>query len=164
MHNALATSTNWAIPQRRQGRGFTLMELVVVVAMAATLAVVAAPSYVEHVRQARRAEALAAIAQTSLAMEQWRSTHATYTANVGHAAGLALTPEPNIASYLTQAGHHRIAVTVHASSAATRYVVTATPHAPHQDPACSTLTLVVDQGVAVKQALPLANARRCWGL
>jgi type IV pilus assembly protein PilE len=161
---ALMNSTRPGVGAGAPNRhGFTLMELLVVMALAASLAAVATPSYLDHVQQARRAEALAALTQTSLALEQWRSTHATFTANLGQDHGLGLVPEGHQGHLLTQGGHHRITVSVHEASARSRYVVTATPEPPHVDRLCPQLSLLVDQGVSVRSATPAAHTRRCWG-
>ncbi len=64
-------------------KGFTLIELMIVVAIIAILASVAYPAYTEHTRQARRADGQAALLQAANAMERY------YTANYSY-AGAAL--------------------------------------------------------------------------
>ena len=48
---------------RRVNRGFTLIELMIVVAIVAILAAIAYPAYTESVRKGRRAEARTALAE-----------------------------------------------------------------------------------------------------
>ncbi|MBY6188056.1 prepilin-type N-terminal cleavage/methylation domain-containing protein [Marinobacter hydrocarbonoclasticus] len=51
-------------------RGFTLIELMIVVAIAAILAAVAVPSFQGYLRESRRTEALEALIQMQLAQEE----------------------------------------------------------------------------------------------
>lgn len=59
-----------------QHRGFTLIEVMVVVAIVGILAAIAYPSYIEHVRQTRRAEV------TALMLENAQLLERHYTATV----------------------------------------------------------------------------------
>jgi len=63
--------------QKRNQKGFTLMELMVVIVIVAILAAVAVPLYINYVRDARRTEAKAAVGALATAMEE-------YYLNVGH--------------------------------------------------------------------------------
>lgn len=56
---------------RRNQKGFTLMELMVVIVIVAILAAVAVPLYINYVKDARRTEAKAAIGALSTAMEEY---------------------------------------------------------------------------------------------
>jgi len=59
-------------------RGFTLVELAVVVAVVAVLATLALPSYQGVVRKSRRAEAQATLFELALRQERWRTDHPEY--------------------------------------------------------------------------------------
>ena len=59
-------------------RGFTLVELLIVVAIAAILAAVALPVYVEQVRKGRRSDAVAALSAIQQAQERFRANNASY--------------------------------------------------------------------------------------
>lgn len=61
--------------QRRQQSGFTLIELMIVVAVVGILSAVAYPSYTEYVRKGHRAEARAGLLQAA----QWMERAATAT-------------------------------------------------------------------------------------
>lgn len=58
--------------------GFTLIELMIVVAVVAILSAVAYPSYQEHVRKSRRAQAKADLVEYSQLAERWHTTNNTY--------------------------------------------------------------------------------------
>jgi len=56
---------------RRNQKGFTLMELMVVIVIVAILAAVAVPLYINYVKDARRTEAKAAIGALATSMEEY---------------------------------------------------------------------------------------------
>jgi type IV pilus assembly protein PilE len=57
-------------------RGFTLVEVTIVVAMVAVLAAIALPSFQSSVRKARRADARSALVTTAQLMERYATEHA----------------------------------------------------------------------------------------
>lgn len=56
----------------KQQNGFTLVELMITVAIIGILTSVGYPSYQKHVQKAKRTEAQAALVSFATAMEQWR--------------------------------------------------------------------------------------------
>lgn len=63
---------------RRRARGFSLVELLVVVAIAAILVAIAVPSFVEQVRKSRRGEAKGLLSQIAVMQEQFRTEQNRY--------------------------------------------------------------------------------------
>lgn len=71
-----------AAPRRelflRVGGGFTLIELMVVVAIISILATIALPAYTEYVQRGRAAEATSTLADLRVRMEQYYQDNRTY--------------------------------------------------------------------------------------
>ena len=132
-------------------RGFTLIELMVTVAIVGILASIAIPSYLEYIKKGKRSEAEGALVTFANAMEQWRLQCGNYcNANaVPPACGLAdsdgtcaatSTGSPTIFSDVVpiSGGTTTYNLTISAVTA-TSYTLKATPIVT--DATCGTLTL-----------------------
>jgi type IV pilus assembly protein PilE len=96
-------------------RGFTLIEIMIAVAIVAILAAIALPAFNEQVRKSRRSDAMSQAGQVQLVLERWRADCPTYAASapcgtypaatlptsnfydfnlVANAAGFTLTASP----------------------------------------------------------------------
>lgn len=62
----------------RKHRGFTLLELMIVVVVVAILASFAIPSYLSQVRKSRRSDATSTLGDLQLRQERYRAEHATF--------------------------------------------------------------------------------------
>jgi type IV pilus assembly protein PilE len=107
-------------------RGFTLIEVMIVVAVVAVLASIALPSYQEHVRKSRRVDAQAAMLELAQAMER------AYTINNAYPDTLPAGVADRVANFYT--------LTLSAQTAQT-YTLQAVPTAKQSADSCSTLTL-----------------------
>lgn len=80
--------------------GFTLIELMITVAIIGILASIAYPSYTKYVREARRAEAQSDMLKMQLGMEKWRANRASYRSDASASAqGVATTNTPANAGF-----------------------------------------------------------------
>jgi type IV pilus assembly protein PilE len=77
-----ATPGRRAAANRPPARGFTLIEVLVVLAIAAVLAAIALPRYQEQVRRGRRAEARTALLQAAHWLEQVATASGHYPQDV----------------------------------------------------------------------------------
>jgi len=71
--------------------GFTLIEILVVLAIAAVLAAIAVPTYADHLRRGRIVEALTTLADHRIRMEQYFLDHRRYDDGAG---GCGRPPPP----------------------------------------------------------------------
>jgi type IV pilus assembly protein PilE len=78
-------------PSRRSSRGFTLIELMITVAIVAILARIAVPSYLDYVKRGKLQEATATLTSLSLAMNQWYQDNRTFTNSAGSATTCPIT-------------------------------------------------------------------------
>ena len=141
--------------------GFTLIELMIVVAVIAILALVALPSYLEQVRKGKRAEAVQAIGDMQLREERWRAENPTYgnTTAASGALGNLLGSVAAVTSFNTQYNNYNISAT---GNSATGYTITATRKGSMvSDPRCGNLVLTVTNGVAVK-SMSSGDTAYCW--
>lgn len=90
----------------KYGRGFTLIEVMIVVVILGILASIAYPSYVEYVQRSNRAEGKAAIATAAAQLERCFTRNNTYEGcpvTVGATENglytISLTPEPTATTY-----------------------------------------------------------------
>lgn len=77
----------------RRKKGFTLIELMIVLTIAAIILALAYPSYVNYVRKGKRGDAHQALMNWSVNQEIWRANHSTY-------ATTANMPAPNGDHYI----------------------------------------------------------------
>ena len=126
-------------------RGFTLIELMIVVAVIAIIAALAYPAYLDYVRKGRRAEAQKVLMSGQIGEERYRSYFNTY----GDATSLAAESlNMGTADFFT------FTVNVPVASAATHYTLTASASGDQlKDTSCATMTL--DQNNVMSPAA-------CW--
>jgi type IV pilus assembly protein PilE len=77
-------------------KGFTLVELMIVVVIVSLLAMVAVPSYNKSVAKARRADAQSSLSNLAGAMERFFTDQGTYVGAAGPIASPTATGVPNI--------------------------------------------------------------------
>lgn len=128
----------------RHRRGFTLIELMIVVLVVAVLASIALSGYNNQVRKSRRSEAKQVLSDLGLKQEKYRSNNTTY-GTIIQIGGVAT------------AKHYTVTM-VASSNTGTNYTFTAVPIGDQAKDSCGTLTLKMEVGVLKKE--PATEG--CW--
>ncbi|MFT5532539.1 MAG: type IV pilus assembly protein PilE [Burkholderiaceae bacterium] len=119
----------------RPQRGFTLIELMIVVAIVAILAAIAFPSYTQQVRKGRRVDAKSAMLDLAARQEKFFATNNRYSVS-----GTALNYGNNFPISLVTGSVTSYTMTV-TQVAVTDYTITATPAGDQVADACNTYVL-----------------------
>ena len=162
MHRPSGPSRSTAFPSMTApssaapaARGFTLIEVLIVVAIIGILAAVAYPSYAEYVRRGHRTEAQAMLLDAAQYMQRFHAAHDRYDqqrdgTGVSLPAEYAQTPRTGTARYTI----------VLSAVTTTRYTLEARPTGPSTGDAC---------GIFVLNSLGQRNVRAgsrpvadCW--
>ena len=136
----------------RKSAGFTLIELMVVLAIVAILSAIAIPAFTKQMQKSRRSEAASALSDLQLREEKWRASHATYASSLTILLGSSATAT----AYNNNLTYYSIAIS---GTSGTGFTLTATPKSTQvNDTACNPMKIIVSANSVSKT--PTTN--RCW--
>lgn len=135
----------------RKLAGFTLIELMVVIAIVAIIAAIAVPAFNEQLRKSRRADAARGLSELQLRQERWRASHSTYLGTDSAGADVTSFGALPVSDYYT--------FSLDSVASGMGFKVKATArNAQTSDTACTPMTLEVAAGVVSKAP----TTGRCW--
>jgi type IV pilus assembly protein PilE len=132
-------------------KGFTLIELMITIAIVAILASIALPSYQESVRRGNRAAARAVLLEAQQFMERFYAVNDAYNFDK---SGAAVALPARLQAAPVESPKYNIAISASASNS---YTLTATPIGADK---CGSLTLA-NTGVKGRSGTELSVAD-CW--
>lgn len=142
-------------------KGFTLVELMIVISIIAILAAIAYPSYIDFVRKSRRADAQAALANVQLAQQKLRSSCRFYAGTAGAAENCgASAADSTVRMPATSPdGWYALALS---NASATGFTVTATGQRDQANDEEGGVACTMVLSVSAANPNGLRTPARCW--
>ena len=142
-------------PKMNRMRGYTLTEIMIVVAIVAILTAIAYPSFLQSVRKSKRTDAHTALIRTAGNLERFFGTNGTYTTDTT-VLGLKI----DAGTAYSNDGHYVVTVAAGATGIGSSYVISANATAGDiqaADTGCTMLTID-----SLGRRTPDPAVSRCW--
>jgi type IV pilus assembly protein PilE len=136
-----------------KSRGFSLIELMITVAIVAILAAIAIPSYSAFTHRSNRTDATRTLTFDAQALERCYSQTFSYSPCAGVTIGASASPQ----------GYYNVVVTVQANPAAFTITATAVNGPQTSDSDCQTFTVDSTGAQSATNSANALNTQPCWG-
>ena len=151
------TSTLEGDTVRNAEKGFTLIELMIVVAVIAILSAIAYPSYQEYVMRSRRVEGQSLLNDAAARQERWRAQNGSYMTD-DTATGIPKLKLPQVDK--SENGYYTLSLSVVANDGG--YTLKATrAGAQASDRKCGDFTLNATGKKGIAASTP-GTVEQCW--
>ncbi|VTU26723.1 type IV pilin protein [Variovorax sp. PBL-E5] len=145
---------------RHRALGFTLIEVMIVVAIVAILASIALPSYLESIRKSRRAEARAQLMEAMQYMQRFYSQNDNFKRAVGTEADMVL---PDALMVVPRQGAQTYTIDfVTGTLQPGSFTLAAIPAGAMKGDRCGTLQINSAGRRTIVDARPGVTADDCW--
>jgi type IV pilus assembly protein PilE len=134
-------------------RGFTLIELMIVITVIGVLSAIAYPSYTQYVIRGKRSEGRAALLDTAAKLERYYSDRSRYSDTDN---SFPVAPALTNFSTTTETGKYTLTI----ATAGTRQTFTLTAAPSFADPVCANLTFTQ---AGTKGVSGTGSVADCWG-
>lgn len=144
--------------EQKTQTGFTLIELMIVVAIVAILAAIAYPAYRDQVQKSHRADCASSILSAANALERYYSMNNGYAGATLGANGVFSDTCPAGAATSGATVRYNLALAIGANGLT--YTLTATPTSAQTGDGCANLTYT---NTGVKGVSGTKTVAQCWG-
>jgi type IV pilus assembly protein PilE len=137
-----------------RNKGFTIIELMVALAILGVLAAIAVPAYLGYTKRANRSDATRTMTVDAQALERCYSQNFTYASCTGAAPGTSASAQ----------GYYNVTIAV-ATTPTASYTITAVPATSPQtsDSSCQTFTLNNQGTQYASDGSGNTTTSTCWG-
>ncbi|MDO9074149.1 MAG: type IV pilin protein [Rubrivivax sp.] len=149
-------------------QGFTLIEMMIAVAIVAVLASIAFPAFQDSIRKGRRADAFAGLTAVQQAQERWRANNPSYASNAQLTLGVNADPPGLGLLNVSAGGYYDIVISGNSGAGYTATASAAAGKSQALDGNCAQLRVQVVGGNILHLAAPVGgeftegSGNRCW--